>query len=429
MDPKTLEIITAITFVIAYALIVLYYKKKAWMIWAGVLAMFLIGAVSFTSAWASINWNVLGIYIGMLFVVQALIDSKMPDYIAIWLVNHSKRVSIAMLLICIATGLLSVVIENVACVLIVAPIIFALAKKLNTSPVPMIIGAAISSNLQGVATLIGDPPSMLLAGYAKLNFNDFFFFQGKPNLFFAVQIGMIASLFVLYFFFRKYDHVVHHEHEVHIKSYFPTIMLVVMIAALAISSSFNSRTGYTLGIISLAAGLVCLIWLLNERRKNEKKLWHAVANMDWSTALFIIGVFIMVDSLTQTGIIADIAKMIYSITGNNSFYAFNFIVWISVLLSAFIDNVPYIVAMLPVVEIVAQNTGASPYLLYFGLLIGASVGGNVTPIGASANIVGVGLLKNRGYDTSFWEFVKIGLPFTIVATIFSAGFIWLMFGI
>jgi Na+/H+ antiporter NhaD/arsenite permease-like protein len=427
MNPTQLEVITAAGFLLTYLLIVLYYKKKAWIMWGGVLFAFIIGAVSFDSALKSINWNVLGIYIGMLFVAQALIDSKLPDYIAIWLINKSKKVSIAMLLVCLATGLLSIVLENVACILIVAPIIFSLAKKLNTSPVPMIFGAAISSNLQGVATLIGDPPSMLLAGHSGMNFNDFFLLNGKPGLFFAVQLGMIASLFVLYFFFRKYDHHVHHEHDVKIKSYFPGIMLALMVLALALSSSFL-RNDNLLGIISISAGLICLAWLLNERRKNEKKLWHAVVNMDWATAIFIIGVFIIVDSLTQTGIIRDIAKMIYTVTGTNVLYAFLFLTGISVLLSAFIDNVPYVVAMLPVVQILAENANTSPYVLYFGLLIGASVGGNITPVGASANIVGVGLLKSRGYDTSFWEFVRIGLPFTIAATVISSGFIWLMFG-
>ena len=428
MDNLTLEIATAAIFIITYFLLVLYYKKKAWLIWGGVLLMFLIGAVTLDTAFNSINWDVIGIYVGMLFIAQALVVSRMPDYLAIWLTNRSKKVWVAMLAVCALTGFLSIVIENVACVLIIAPIVFAIARKINVSPVPMIIGAAVSSNLQGVATLIGDPPSMLLAAHAKLTFNDFFFFQSKPGLFFAVQLGMIASLFVLYFFFRKHEHDVHYFKEVEIKSFFPTIMLVGMICTLAVSSSFRDGVPYSPGIVCLLFGLASLIWLLREKRKNEKSLFRAIVNFDWATALFIIAVFIMVDSLTQTGIISDIAMFIYSVTGSNLFVAFLIITLMSVALSAFIDNVPYIVAMLPVTQLVAEHAGVSPYILYFGLLIGTSVGGNITPIGASANIVGVGLLKNRGYPTTFWEFVKIGLPFTIVSVLVSAGFIWLMFG-
>jgi Na+/H+ antiporter NhaD/arsenite permease-like protein len=133
--------------------------------------------VTLESALWSINWNVIGIYVGMLFIAEALVHSKVPDYLAIWLVNRSKNVWSAMLFVCALTGILSIFIENVACILIVAPIAFSIAKRIRVSPVPMIIGCAISSNLQGVATLIGDPPSMILAAHAGLTFNDFFIFQ------------------------------------------------------------------------------------------------------------------------------------------------------------------------------------------------------------------------------------------------------------
>ncbi|MBU2561753.1 MAG: TRAP transporter large permease subunit [Nanoarchaeota archaeon] len=429
MDPHTLELMTAIIFVITYAFIVKFYQKKVWVIWGGVILVLLLGSVSTSSAYSSINWDVIGIYVGMLFIAEALIHSKMPDYLAIWLVNRSKRVWVAMLFVCALTGILSIVIENVACVLIVAPIAFAIAKRIRVSPVPMIIGCAISSNLQGVATLIGDPPSMLLAGHAGLTFNDFFFFQGKPNLFFAVQLGMIASLFVLYFFFRHFRHQTHEFREVKIKSMFPTIVLFAMIAALALTSSFRNGIKYSAGATCMFFGVACLLWLINEGRKNEKHLLHTIMRFDWGTVFFIIAVFIMVDALTRTGVIADIAKGIYSITGTNVLFTFVTLVVLSMAMSAFIDNVPYIVAMLPVTQIIAENAAVSPFVLYFGLLIGASVGGNITPVGASANIVGVGLLKNRGYQTTFWEFVKMGLPFSVFSVLVSAGYIWLMYGV
>jgi Na+/H+ antiporter NhaD/arsenite permease-like protein len=428
MDPKTLEIITAAVFVITYLLMIWQYRRKAWIIWGGVAAIFLAGAVTFDTAWKAINWDVIGIYVGMLFIAEALVHSKVPDYIAIWMVNRSKKVWVAMIAVCVLTGFLSVVIENVACVLIVAPIIFAIAKKVNVSPVPMIIGAAVSSNLQGVATLIGDPPSMLLASHAGLTFNDFFFFQGKAGLFFAVQLGMIASLSVLYWFFRNHNHDVHYFKEVEIRGMFPAVILVAMIGALAAGSSMKAKVNYSPGITCLLFGFASLAWLLVEKKRDEKSLFRAISNFDWGTGMFIIAVFILVDSLTQTGLIADLAQFIFGLTGNDLFSAFLLVTGMSVLLSAFIDNVPYIVAMLPVTQLVAQHAGVSPYVLYFGLLIGTSVGGNITPIGASANIVGVGLLKNKGYETGFWEFMKIGLPFTIVAVLVSAGYIWLVFG-
>jgi len=429
LEPVALELITAIIFVITYAFIVKFYQRKVWVIWAGVLLVFLIGAVTVGSAYSSINWNVIGIYVGMLFIAEALVHSKMPDYVAIWVTNRSKRVWVSMLLVCAITGILSIVIENVACVLLVAPIAFAIAKKIKVSPIPMIIGCAVSSNLQGVATLIGDPPSMLLAGHAGLTFNDFFFFQGKPNLFFAVQLGMLASLVVLYLFFRKYNHTVHHFKEVKIRSIFPTAILLAMIVTLAVSSSLEDGVKYSAGLICVVFGFVCLLWLIREGRKHEKHLVHTIMKFDWGTAFFIIAVFIMVDALTRTGVIADIAKGIYSITGTHVLFTFITLVVISMAMSAFVDNVPYIVAMLPVTQLIAEQAAVSPYVLYFGLLIGASVGGNITPVGAAANIVGVGLLKSHGYKTTFWQFVRIGLPFTVFSVIVSAGYIWLMYGV
>jgi len=428
LDPIALKYATALVFVITYVFIVRYYNKKVWVIWSGVLLAFILGAVTTTSAWNSINWNVIGIYVGMLFIAEALIESKMPDYIAIWVTNKSKKVWSAMLFVCAVTGILSIVIENVACILIVAPIAFSIAKRIRVSPIPLIIGAAISSNLQGVATLIGDPPSMLLAGHAGLNFNDFFIFQGKPSLFFAVQLGMIASLIVLYFFFRKYNDDVRRFKEVKIKSKFPSIVLVAMIIALALSSSLNNGTTASIGLICILFGSMSLLWLLRENKRREKNLVRTIFRMDWATGLFIIAVFIMVESLSSTGTINDIADIIIRITGNNVFFAFVTLVFISMVMSAVVDNVPYVVAMLPVTQIIAEQAAVPPYVFYFGLLIGASVGGNITPVGAAANIVGVGLLKNRGYKTTFWDFMKIGLPFTVVSVIVSTGFIWMMYG-
>ena len=175
-------------------------------------------------------------------------------------------------------------------------------------------------------------------------------------------------------------------------------------------------------------GIVCLVWLLIEHKKSEKRLWHSLRDMDWGTAVFIIAVFVFVQSLSSTGIITDLAKFVGAVGGSNTLGTFIFIVMLSVAISAVVDNVPYMVAMLPVTQIVAQNLAVSPYVFYFGVLIGTSVGGNITPIGASANIVGVGMLKGHGYKTTFWEFMNIGLPFTLVTCAVSCFFIWLMFG-
>jgi len=417
---------TILVFILTYLGIIRFTEKKMLVVWMGVFLLAFVGTVTLDSALGAINWNVIGLYLGMLFISLALTESKIPDEIATWLVNKTNHVSKAMLILCAATGLLSIVLDNVTCILIAAPIIFSTARKINTSPVPMMIGAAISSNLQGVATLIGDPPSMILGGYAGLKFTDFFFFKGHPSMFFAVQTAMIASLFVLYLFFKRYDHRIEPHQITKATSRVPLFILLGLIATLATVSRFD-RWYVKPAVVTPVFGLLAIAWLIHHHVKNEKSLIHTIKKMDWSTILFIVGIFILVDSLRVAGVIDIIAQTIYSITGNNVLMVYVTIVVLSVIFSAFIDNIPYTIAMLPVAQMISIKLGIEPYLLYFGLLIGASVGGNITPIGASANIVGVGLLEHKGHKVSFWEFVKMGLPFTLAAVSASSVFVWVFF--
>jgi len=420
-------------FIITYAFIILYYHKKTYFIWATILLLFLLRILGPIDALRSVNWNVIGIYVGMLFISEMFIYSKAPEVLAEKIVNRSSRVWIAILGICALSGFISIVVENVAVVLIVAPVALYIAHKIEINPAPIIIGIAISSNLQGVATMIGDPPSLLLASHAGLGFNDFFFFQGRPGLFFAVQIAAVASLVVLYFIFKKEQKHVADMELANLLSYTPIIVFAIMIITLVLSSIYE-YTGtspilmflseYNVGIICVAAGLFIWLWYYTKQKEDFLPM---VKRLDWDTAGFLIGIFIMVEALVRVGVMDWFASGIASLTGSSVFLAFNLIIWSSVIISGFVDNVPFIAAMLPVVGNVAEIMGVSPFLFYFGLVIGASVGGNITPVGASANIVAMGLLKKRGHRHSFWEFVKIGLPFTVVSVIASTTFIWFMF--
>jgi len=215
------ELAAIIIFVFAYILIVINYEKKAGIVFAGIIILLILGILSPLEALKAVNWNVLGIYFGMLFMIEIFVYSKVPDLIAIYVANKAKSVSTVLILISAISGFISVAVANVAVVLIIAPIALQITRRLKISPVPLLTAIAISANLQGVATLIGDPPSMLMAGFAKFTFNEFFFYAHKPSLFFAVQIGAIASLFVLYFFFRKYNHPHKKFSHVKPKSFFP----------------------------------------------------------------------------------------------------------------------------------------------------------------------------------------------------------------
>ena len=365
--------------------------------------------------------------------------SGVPAYFANILVIKARYVNWAILSVCLVAGAISVFVENVATVLIIAPIALAISQKLKVSPVPFLIGIAISSNLQGAATLVGDPPSIILAGFSEMNFNDFFLLSGKPSMFFAIQLGALVSLGVLYFIFRKNRERVGVMERAEVKTWTPAVLLVLMILSLVgasfLANSVDHRLSVNLtGIICVAFGLIGLVWHeltgLGVRKSNARRLgttfFHDIRVLDWETFFFLAGIFIIVGSLAQVGIIDDLAGLFIRFAGDNRLVAYLAIVWGSVLFSAFVDNVPYVLAMLPVVRSLALGMGMNPYLLYFGLLIGASVGGNITPIGASANVVTCGILKRNNYNVDFLQFVRIGLPFTFFAVLASSTFIWLI---
>jgi Na+/H+ antiporter NhaD/arsenite permease-like protein len=330
----------------------------------------------------------------------------------------------ALLSVCLLAGFISSFVENVSTVLIVAPIAFEVAKKLKANPVPFLIGIAVSSNLQGCATMIGDSPSIILALSSGMNFMDFFWMQGKPGITFAVELGAVASFFILYLLFRKYKEPVIRIEEARVKTWFPTWLLSLMMFTLALSSFIKDKPAYTIAFICIIYGIIGLIW----HELKHKESLSLIKDLDWHTFFFLIGIFILVGSLTYTGIIEDIANLIINITKNNKFVAYTIIVWLSVFLSAFIDNIPYIIAMIPVAKLVAVSLGIGPELFLFGLLIGTSLGGNITPIGASANIVAVGLLRKEKYQVKFSDFVKIGFPFTLAAVSIAYLFLWFVWG-
>jgi Na+/H+ antiporter NhaD/arsenite permease-like protein len=306
----------------------------------------------------------------------------------------------------------------------VAPIAFEVAKKLKANPIPFLIGIAVSSNLQGCATMVGDSPSIILALSSGMNFMDFFWMKGRPGITFAVEAGAIAAFFVLYLLFRKYKAPVTQVEEVKVKTWFPTVLLALMMATLAASSFIPNKHPYAIAFICVTYGIIGLVW----HEIKHKESISLFKDLDWQTFFFLIGIFVLVGSLSYRGIVDDIARYIIQFTNGNQFIAFTIIIWLSVILSAFIDNIPYTVAMIPVAKIVAASLGVGPELFLFGLLIGTSLGGNITPIGASANVVAVGLLQKDGHRVSFLDFAKIGLPFTLAAVSVAYVVLWLVWG-
>jgi Na+/H+ antiporter NhaD/arsenite permease-like protein len=418
-------------FVAVYAGLVIFRHHRAQVTWAGVALAIVFGALKFGEIVPSVNWNVLGIFAGTLVLAELFIISKVPETIADILINRSRSLGMAFLAIVAFTSFLSAFVENVAAVLIVAPVAIQLARKAGVSPVPVIIGIAITSNLQGTATLIGDPPSMILGAAMKMNFMEFIVYPMrdgsgllKPGIFWFVQIGAVVSLGVLFFFFKGMRRRLDPIPVTPVFSIVPSLLLTLTILLLASATFIDPGFVWFGGTVCMAMALVGCVWYSFH---DHRRVLRIVREFDWRTAAFLMGVFVLVGMLDNRGVIEAVVGKLGALRGAHPFLLYSAVVWASVLLSGFIDNVPYVTAMLPVVIRFATEAGLPVELFAFGLLIGACLGGNITPIGASANVVAVGLLHREGYPISFGRFMKMGFPFTIAATVASYVALWLVY--
>ena len=332
--------------------------------------------------------------------------------------------------VCLAlfAGVISAFVDNVATVLMIAPVALEICKKLKTNPVPFIIGIAVSSNLQGAATLVGDTTAIMLGSALDMSFMDFFWYQGKLSIFFAVELGALISACILYIIFRKEKAPIPKAaSRTKVTDYVPTVLLVGAIVLLICASFIPNKPDSTNGLICCALLVIGLIYNYI-KNKNFKAVAGPLKAIDLETLGLLVGLFLMIGGISNMGVIDALAGLLAKLGGGNVFLMYTIIVWASVLISAFIDNIPYVATMIPVIAGLAEEMGCDPTPFYFGLLSGATLGGNITPIGASANITGIGILRKEGYEVKNGDFFKIGIPFTLAAIIPAYIYIWLVYG-
>lgn len=419
--------VTLVLFVTTYTLLLLLPKIRAYIALGSAVLYIILGIVPLEKIFFIIDWNVLMMIIGTMGIVTLFIKSKMPSLLADLIIDKVGNVKWAIIFLSLFAGIISAFVDNVATVLMIAPVAITISKKLEISPVPIIIAISVSSNLQGAATLVGDTTSILLGGHAKMDFLDFFFFQGKPSLFWVVQLGAIAATSILLILFRREKEPLHLAEKTVVTDYFPTFLLASMIVFLILASFFSERPPITNGLICMGLLFIGLTVSLI-KAKNLSGAIESLKEIDYSTIILLAGLFVVVGGISETGIMKDISQIFVALSNGNVFVTYTLVVFASVLFSAFIDNIPYVATMLPVVAGIANTLSIEPYLLYFGLLIGATLGGNMTPIGASANIAGIGILRKQGYDVSTTQFLKIGIPFTLAAVATGYILIWLTWG-
>lgn len=416
-------------FAITYILMLVFSKYRPYIALASALFFIISGMLPVGKILGAIDFNVLLMIMGTMGIVALFIESKMPQLLADLIMEKVPNVMWAAIAMSLFSGIISAFVDNVATVLMVAPVALEICKKLKTNPVPFIIAIAVSSNLQGAATLVGDTTAIMLGSALDMSFMDFFWYKGRPSMFFAVELGALMSVLILAFLFRREKAPIPKgQKRTQVTDYVPSVLLLGTIVLLILASFIPNKPSTTNGLICCALLLIGLIYNFAKKR-TLSAITAPLKEVDFETIGLLIGLFLMIGGITEQGVIDAAAGLLAKAGGGNIFFLYTVIVWASVLISAFIDNIPYVATMIPVIGGLAAALNVDPTVLYFGLLSGATLGGNCTPIGASANITGIGILRREGYTVKNSDFFQIGIPFTLAAIIPAYIYLWLVYGI
>ena len=418
-----------VLFAVTYILMLVFSRYRPYIALASGLVFIVSGMLPLEKVLGTIDFNVILMIAGTMGIVALFIESRMPELLADLIMERVPSVRWAAVAMALFSGVISAFVDNVATVLMVAPVALEICRKLKTNPVPFIIGIAVSSNLQGAATLVGDTTAIMLGSALDLGFIDFFWYKHRPGIFFAVELGAVLSAFILFFLFRREkDPIPKTKERTKVTDFVPTALLFGTILLLIVASFIPNKPDVTNGLICCGLLVVGLVYNLI-RRKKLTALVTPLKEIDFQTIGLLLGLFIMLGGIAEQGVIAAAADLLAELGGGNVFLLYTVVVWASVLISAFIDNIPYVATMIPVIAGLASALNVDPTVLYFGLLSGATLGGNCTPIGASANITGIGILRKEGYTVKNSDFFKIGIPFTLAAIIPAYIYLWLAYGI
>jgi Na+/H+ antiporter NhaD/arsenite permease-like protein len=414
----------------AYALIVTERVHRVAAALGGAAAMLLIGATdadhAFFSHESGIDWNVIVLLLGMMLIVAVLSRTGLFEYLAIWATKRARgRPFRVLVILVVVTALASAALDNVTTVLLVAPVTFLVCERLGVPVVPFLIAEALASNIGGAATLVGDPPNIIIASRAGLSYNDFLLYLAPlVVLLMAVFIGLCRWLFRHAF---RYDPdraaaIAALRERDAIRD---GRLLAVSLAVLAVvTGAFVLHT-----VLHLEPSTVAIVGGLTLLALSKLDVRDVVKDVEWPTLAFFAGLFVMVGALVATGVVDTIARAAVEASEGRLLLASMVLLWASAALSALVDNIPYVATMTPIVaELVASNDAHdSKEVLWWSLAAGADLGGNATAIGASANVVVLGIAEQHGKRISFWEFTKYGLIVTAVTVTISAGYLWLRF--
>ena len=422
MSPN--EIISIVIFLLVMAAIVSEKVHRAAASLAGAVILLATHVLTVDSAIEHVDVNTVGVLVGMMLFVAVVKNSGLFEYIAIKSakLTHGKPWAI-MAVFAIITAVLSAFLDNVTTVLLVGPMTLAITSILNVNPIPFMLTQILASNMGGTATLIGDPPNIMIGSEAGLGFADFIL-NTAP----IVVIIMAVSLLCFYLMFGRklkvsddaMQAVMELDENRAIKDKSLLIKSVVMIGLVVIGFMFHSSLGMESCTIALLAAVIMMI-------VGKQDVEDVIMGVEWSTILFFIGLFVVVGGMEETGVIDQLATLLIGMTGGNMVLTMLIILWVSAIVSSFLDNIPFVATLIPMILAIQAESGMDVTPLWWALSLGACLGGNGTLIGASANVVLSGISNKNGYPITFMSYLKVGFPMMILSVAISMVYLLLRF--
>jgi len=427
---STSQILSVLVFVGAYILIATERVHRVAAALGGAALMLALGLTNgetaFHSLDAGIDWNVVFLLLGMMIIVGVIKQTGLFEYLAIAAAKRARGKPFAVLaMFVVITAVASAALDNVTTVLLIAPVTFLVCDRLGLNPIPFLIAEVLASNIGGTATLIGDPPNIIIASRAGLSFNDFLIHLAP-----FVVVMMVVFVAVCRWLFR--DAFQYHPDRVAevmalsereaIREKKLLWQSMIVLALVLVGFVLHSTLHVEPSVVALlGAGLLVLI--------SKVTTEEAIADVEWETLVFFMGLFVMVGALVKTGVIGQVSQALTDTVGGEPLLAVMALLVVSAVLSAIVDNIPYVATMSPIVGDLVAAQGSTPQAesLWWSLALGADLGGNATAVGASANVVVLGLAARNGTPISFWQFTRYGIVVASLSILLAAPYLWLRY--
>ena len=425
MEHTTLNLIlSSVIFISAYLLIMWDKLDRTVVALSGASLMILFKILAQENAFKEIDWNTLGLLISMMVIVMIAKRSGVFEYLAIKTVKIARGEPIKIIiLLAIITGVLSSVLDNVTTILLILPVTLSIAKDLHLNPIPFIISEVFASNVGGTATLIGDPPNIMIGSAAGLNFMDFI----RNDAVIALPLLFITT-YILVLFYRKTlvtttkakVKIMSMNEKECIKDHKLLLKSLLVLGLMILGFMLHSVLHYESATVAIS-GAVILLLASNIR---PEKVFHEV---EWKTIFFFVGLFIMVGGIKEAGVIKILAKSVIATTHGNLALTTMAILWVSAIASAFVDNIPFVATMIPLIKDMGTMSGMNLTPVWWALSLGACLGGNGTIIGASANVIATGMAEEHGHKITFGKYFKIAFPIMILTIAICSIYLYIFY--